>query len=61
MAGCLAVLVLGQRRLGDQRPEPGLLGFADEGGELLVNHRELVPGLTEPVGRLGEPALELRT
>ena len=40
----LAVLLLGQRRLRHQRPEPGVVGLVGQVGQLLVGHGQLAAG-----------------
>ena len=41
----LAVLLLGERRLGDEGPEPGVVGLVGEVRELLVGHPQLLAEL----------------
>ena len=47
----LAVLVLGQRRLGHQGPQAGVVGLLGEVAQLLVGDGQLLAELAEPVGR----------
>ena len=54
----LAVLLLGQWRLGHQRPDAGVVGLVGEVRELLVGHPQLLAELPQAVGHLGEATLE---
>ena len=54
----LVVLVLGQRGLGDEGAQASVVGGLGEEGELLVRHLQLGPQPLQPLGHVGEPALD---
>src|SRR3954470_15032058 len=54
----LEVLVLGERRLGHERAQPGLFGGFGEESELLVGDAQLGPRLLQPLRDLAQPPLE---
>lgn len=56
----LAVLAPGERRLGHERAEPGLLGLVGQMGELLVGHAQLGSQRLEAVAHLDEAAFDER-
>jgi len=58
MALRVAVLGLRERRLGHDGTEPGVVGGVGEGGELLLDHRQLLAGACQPPVDLGEAALD---
>ena len=60
MALRLAVLVVGEGRLRDERPQLRVVCLAGEVSELLVDDRELLPELLEATAQLGEAALDQR-
>ncbi len=43
VAGCLAVLLLGERCLRDQRAQARIVGFGDEVRDLLIVNRQICP------------------
>ena len=51
-------LGLGERRLGHERPQAGVLGFVVEERELLVGDRELGAQPLEPIAHVDQAALE---
>ena len=51
-------LDVGERRLGDQRPQAGVFGFLLEERELLLGDRELRAEALEAVADVDEAALE---
>jgi len=57
----LAVIALGQRRLGHHRPEASVVGFVGEDGELLVGHSQLGAELPEPIPHVDQLSLDART
>jgi hypothetical protein len=54
----LAVLAAGDGRLGHQRPQAGVVGFAGEVLELFVGDAQLLAQRSLAVGVVGESALE---
>lgn len=54
----LVVLSVGQRRLGHQRPQPGIVGRLGQVGQLLLGHGQVVPELAEPAGDLREATFD---
>ena len=54
----LGVLVGGQRGLGDQRAQSGILGLLVDHGQLLVQHGQLLPGAHQPGVDVADPAFE---
>jgi murein DD-endopeptidase MepM/ murein hydrolase activator NlpD len=58
MAAGVAGLDVGQRRLGDQRPEAHVLRFLLEEAELLLGDRELGPDALEPFADVNQTPLE---
>ena len=55
-----AVLVIGERCLGYERPQVGFVGLPVQVRELLVDDRELLAELLQPPAELGEAALDQR-
>lgn len=54
----LLVFLVGQRRLRNQGSQPGVLGGVDENCQLLVDDRQIFTGALQPLGHLGEAALD---
>ena len=52
------VLTVGERRLGHERPQPGVVGGLGEVPELLLGHGQLLAELLEARADLGEAALD---
>jgi len=52
------MLLFGQRRLGHESSDPGVIGLVGEVGELLICHLQLVAELAQAVGDLDESALD---
>jgi hypothetical protein len=48
------VFVTGQRCLGDERPDAGVVGVVGEDEELLVENSELLAGADQPVVDVAE-------
>jgi len=57
---CVAVLLLGERRLGDEGPEPGIVGLLAEVLELLVDDPELLSQDAQAPADLGQTAFDQR-
>src|SRR3954453_12489910 len=57
----LAVLLLGERCLGDQGPDAGVVGLVGEVRELLLGHAQLLAEVAQAVGHLGEATLDQGT
>ena len=58
MALRLAVLPVCQRRLGDQRPKAGVVGFGGELIELFVGDGQLITHDAQAIRQLGQAALD---
>ena len=54
MALGAGVFMAGQRCLGDERPDPGVVGIVGEDQELLVENGELLAGPDQPVMDVAE-------
>lgn len=60
MTLCVAMFSFGQRRLGDEGPEPSVVGGVGEVAKLLVGDDEFFTQLLEPFADLGEPPFQQR-
>jgi hypothetical protein len=57
----LAMVVVGKRRLGHQRTQPGVVGLLDEVRDLLVVDRKVGVELLESTGHVDQPTLDERS